>query len=402
MQKNVLGIVFFTVFLDLLGFGMIIPIQPFYVESFGATASTITLLGASYSLMQFIFSPVWGKLSDRIGRRSVILVSTILVAIGHFSFAFAPSLLFLFLARMLSGAGSANIGAAQAMIADITTQENRAKGMGIIGAAFGLGFLLGPAMGGLLVQYGNHLPMVVAGILSVFNFLFAFFYLPETLKPKSSDPIETSNQINAEVKGSFWRFQNVYELMGISLIFTLAFAMMEQTIGLFVKEVWVDPSLSMDIKLKQSAKLTAYFLVVVGLAASIIQGGLIGKLTKKFGEIFLCRLGLILVTLSIGLIPFVGKSQTYGLLLLVSLVMATGTGLLNPSRNSLLSKGVDAHIQGLAMGWSHALSALGRVIGPAMAGWVFEQNMNYPFWLASLLMCIPIYWAFRLKSLTTS
>jgi MFS family permease len=255
-------------------------------------------------------------------------------------------------------------------------------------------------MGGLLVQYGNHLPMVVAGILSIFNFLFAFFYLPETLKSKSSDPIETSNQINAELKGSFWRFQNVYELMGISLIFTLAFAMMEQTIGLFVKEVWVDPSLSMDIKLKQSAKLTAYFLVVVGLAASIIQGGLIGKLTKKFGEIFLCRLGLILVTLSIGLIPFVGKTQTYGLLLLVSLVMATGTGLLNPSRNSLLSKGVDAHIQGLAMGWSHALSALGRVIGPAMAGWVFEQNMNYPFWLASLLMCIPIYWAFRLKSLT--
>jgi DHA1 family tetracycline resistance protein-like MFS transporter len=401
MQKNVLGIVFFTVFLDLLGFGMIIPIQPFYVESFGASASTITLLGASYSLMQFICSPLWGKLSDQIGRRTVILYSTILVAIGHFAFALAPTLLFLFLARILSGAGSANIGAAQAMIADITTQENRAKGMGIIGAAFGLGFLLGPAMGGLLVQYGNHLPMVVAGILSLLNYVFALLYLPETLKRdslnKSDQLVQSTKQ--SDLKSSFWRFQNVYELMGISLIFTLAFAMMEQTIGLFVKEVWVDPSLSMDLKLKQSAKLTAYFLVVVGLVASIIQGGLIGRLTKRYGEILLCRIGLILVAISIGMIPFVGKTQVYLLLLCTSFVMASGTGLLNPSRNSLLSKGVDAKIQGLAMGWSHALSALGRVIGPAMAGWVFEQNMRYPFWLASLLMCIPIYWSFRLKPL---
>ncbi len=393
-MKNILGVVFLTIFLDLLGFGMIIPVQPFYTQSFGASATVVTLLGASYSLMQFLFSPIWGKISDKMGRRKVILMSTLIVAIGHFSFALSETLVMLFLARMLSGLGSANIGAAQAIIADVTTDENRAKGMGIIGAAFGLGFLLGPALGGWLVQYANHLPMVVAGVLGLINFIFAYFYLPETRVSKT----ETSTSPTEE-SVSFWQKTNIFELMGISLIFTLAFAMMEQTIGLFIEKIWIDPSLDADLKIKQGAALTAQFLVVVGLVASIIQGGLISRLSKRFGEVILCRVGLILTTLSIALIPYVGQLGIFGFLLCLSFLMASGTGLLNPSRSSLLSKSVNANIQGTVMGWSHALSALGRVIGPATAGFLFDQNASYPFLYAAGLMLIPIYWSLGLKKI---
>ncbi len=393
-MKNILGVVFLTIFLDLLGFGMIIPVQPFYTQSFGASATVVTLLGASYSLMQFLFSPIWGKISDKMGRRKVILMSTLIVAIGHFSFALSETLVMLFLARMLSGLGSANIGAAQAIIADVTTDENRAKGMGIIGAAFGLGFLLGPALGGWLVQYANHLPMVVAGVLGLINFIFAYFYLPETRVSKT----ETSTSPTEE-SVSFWQKTNIFELMGISLIFTLAFAMMEQTIGLFIEKIWINPSLDADLKIKQGAALTAQFLVVVGLVASIIQGGLISRLSKRFGEVILCRVGLILTTLSIALIPYVGQLGIFGFLLCLSFLMASGTGLLNPSRSSLLSKSVNANIQGTVMGWSHALSALGRVIGPATAGFLFDQNASYPFLYAAGLMLIPIYWSLGLKKI---
>ena len=149
-SKKVLIIAFMTIFLDLLGFGIIIPIQPFYVKSFGATPTVVTLLGASYSMMQFFFSPFWGGLSDKVGRRPIILFSIVISAIGHFMFAMASGLWVLFAARMLAGFGNANIGTAQAIIADVTTAENRSTGMALIGVAFGLGFLFGPAVGGYL------------------------------------------------------------------------------------------------------------------------------------------------------------------------------------------------------------------------------------------------------------
>ena len=168
-SRKPLVIAFFTIFLDLLGFGIIIPVQAFYAQDFGASATAVTLLGGSYSLMQFFFAHFWGSLSDKVGRRPIILSSVAISAVGHFVFAMAPSLSILFLARMIAGFGNANIATAQAIISDSTTHENRAKGMGIIGAAFGLGFIFGPAIGGFLGQYSPTLPSFAAGVLAAFS-----------------------------------------------------------------------------------------------------------------------------------------------------------------------------------------------------------------------------------------
>jgi len=185
-SKRPLLIAFITIFLDLLGFGIIIPIQPFFTQSLGASPTIITLLAASYSLMQFVFAPVWGSLSDRWGRRPIMLFSIAIASIGYFIFASAESLWVLFFSRMLSGFGNANLGTAQAIISDSTTGEDRAKGMGLIGAAFGLGFIFGPAIGAFLSQISPRTPLYFAGVLSAFNFVLTYLILPETRKKGST------------------------------------------------------------------------------------------------------------------------------------------------------------------------------------------------------------------------
>ena len=179
--KHVLLIVFFTVFIDLIGFGIIIPIQPFFAEALGASPATVTLLGASYSLMQFLFAPFWGMLSDRYGRRPIILVSLGTGFVGYLLFGLSHSLPALFASRMLAGFGAANIGTAQAMIADSTSHADRAKGMGLIGAAFGLGFIFGPALGGVFGQFGIATPAFVAAGLCAANWILC-------VRPPTRDP----------------------------------------------------------------------------------------------------------------------------------------------------------------------------------------------------------------------
>ncbi|MEI6397812.1 MAG: MFS transporter, partial [Pseudomonadota bacterium] len=179
-QRSPLLIAFFTIFLDLLGFGIVIPVNSFYVQSLGASPAVIAWLSASYSLMQFLFAPFWGRLSDKIGRRPVILISVAASCAGHMIFGLSSTLFTVFAARLLAGFGNANLGTAQAIISDVTTPENRAKGMGLIGAAFGLGFLLGPAIGGFAGQYSPQAPAIVAGCLAFINFMLAYFLLPET------------------------------------------------------------------------------------------------------------------------------------------------------------------------------------------------------------------------------
>lgn len=389
--RRALLIAFMTVCLDLLGFGIIIPIQPFYAENFGASPTVVTLLGASYSFMQFLFVPFWGRLSDRIGRRPVILSSVALGALGYLIFGLAGSLGVLFASRMLSGFGNANIATAQAIIADTTSGEDRAKGMGLIGAAFGLGFIFGPALGGYLVQFGLAWPAFGAAALGVLNFFFALIYLPET-RVRTEEGESAPRRAPRELL----RLPNVAPLVLLSLVLTTGFALMEQVLGLFIERVWVPEALTAstpELKeqgLRRAAALTSYLLVAIGVTATIVQGGLIGRLSKAFGERVLIRGGLLGVGVALAGLIVAGYFESYALLFPVGVLLATSTGLATPSLNSLLSRSVSDDVQGAALGLGQASSALGRVLGPAAAGALFEVGINLPFAIGAGMMMLAL------------
>ncbi len=403
-NKKILFLVFFTVFLDLVGFGIIIPIQPFYAEKLGASPTTVTLLGASFSLMQFLFGSFWGRLSDRIGRRPVMLLSIGCASLGYLVFGLAESLPVIFLARMLAGFGSANIGAAQAIIADSTPPESRAKGMGLIGVAFGLGFILGPALGGFFGQIGLSIPAFVAAGLGVINFIFALINLPETCPQKLGQ--SAKNQVSHR-PGFSWaalkhaaRHPNVPQLFLIYLLYISAFSMMEQVLGLFIEATWhpVAEGVESTLRAKQAAAETAYVLIMVGITATIVQGGLIGKLVKKFGERRLLITGIFLVGLSLAVTPLIGLTGTYRLMLAWAVLTAIGSGFTNPSLSSLLSQSVDRDEQGGVLGMGQSIAALGRVIGPSMAGFLFERGVAIPFWIGSVIIFFAVIVATFIKT----
>ncbi|MBI3293874.1 MAG: MFS transporter [Deltaproteobacteria bacterium] len=393
-QSRTLLIVFLTVFLDLVGFGIIIPIQPFFAESLGATPAIVTLLGASYSLMQFLFSPFWGRLSDRMGRRPIMLVSILITSLGYLFFGLAHSLAILFLARMLSGFGSANIGTAQAIIADSTTAEKRAKGMGLIGAAFGLGFIFGPAIGGLLSQISIATPMYFAAGLAFLNFVLAMFFLPETLDKKNARAAASTSHASFSWKAlrHAARHANVPMLLTLYFIYSAAFSLMEASFGLFVQYAFTEGA---SDTAKAAARLTATALILVGVTATIVQGGLIGRLVKTFGEWKLARFGLLMITIAMVSIPLVGSTHHFGLFAALMPLMALGTGTLNPSLSSLLSRSVFVDEQGGTLGLAQGLAALGRVGGPAVAGLLFESHPSGPFYASGVLLVCCLALAMR-------
>jgi DHA1 family tetracycline resistance protein-like MFS transporter len=383
--RATLGVVFLTVFLDLLGFGLIIPIQAFYAESLGARPAVVTLLGASYSLMQFLFMPFWGRLSDRIGRRPVMLSSVALSCAGFALFGLAGSLPMLFAARMLAGFGNANIGVAQAVIADTTSPQDRAKGMGMVGMAFGLGFVIGPAVGGTLGQWGMAVPAFAAAGLAAINWVSAWFFLPETRDPNRTVDIRHRN----EVRRAILQLPSVRRLMLLSLVVVTGFAIMEQATALFVERTWVPEALvpaTAEAGHKRAAMLTAYVLLSVGVTMAVVQGGLIGKLSRRFGEVPLIRCGTVLMAIGLVAMPLLGESGSFGLLLANNALLAVGSGMTTPSLTGLLSRAVGADQQGAALGLGQSASALGRVIGPAVAGALLEWGTRVPFWVGALLV----------------
>lgn len=395
-------IAFMTVALDLLGFGIIIPIQPFYAEGFGASPAVVTWLGASYSLMQFLFVPFWGRLSDRIGRRPVILVSVALGTLGYVLFGLAETLWMLFAARLLSGFGNANIATAQAIIADTTSGAERTKGMGLIGAAFGLGFIFGPALGGFLGQFGLAAPAFGAAALGLLNFVFAWSLLPET-RPEGARGPSAVRVSPWAVLPTLAKRPNVLAIVGATLVMTTGFALMEQALGLFIERVWVPEALVLegearDAAFRRAAALTSYLLVAIGVTATVVQGGLIGRLSRVFGEKRLTLVGLSGIALAMALIPVAGHYGTYWAMFPIAVLLATGTGLSTPSLNSLLSRSVHADEQGGALGVGQSASALGRVIGPAISGWLFQMTASLPFVAGAGFVVLALVIAFGLRA----
>ncbi len=379
-------IIFLTIFIDLLGFGIIIPLNPYLASQFGADALTTGALMSIYSVMQFVFAPFWGRISDRRGRRPVILICLLGMTAAHLLFACSNSLLMLFVARALAGFFGANISSAMAYIADITDSKDRAKGMGIIGAAFGLGFVFGPFVGGIFGEWGTHLgstpPLgesfaaLMAAAISLCNFVFAYFKLKESL------PVEKRNDLPPREA----KWKSLFRLGHSPLITILTFvyffsifgmANMETSLFLYLRDqfAWT---------LKQSSWGFAY----VGVVIVITQGYILRKVVKSFKEVNLIIVGLIAAALGLG---FMGiANSNFGLWLAVTLI-GVGTGIANPSLTGLISILTSEKEQGEVMGTSQSYSSLGRILGPAIGGLCYrDYGRGSPFFLGAIIMVVGI------------
>lgn len=360
-------IIFVTVFIDLIGFGMVIPILPFYASSgqFSATPFEIGLLFSIYSWMQFFFLPILGRLSDMYGRRPILFISLLGSAVGYFVIGFATTLALVFLGRIIGGITGGNISTAQAYIADVTTKENRAKGMGLFGAAFGLGFILGPALAGILSKYGVHVPFYFAAVLSLLNAVALYFVLPESLPPEKRDR-QTAR------KG---KIAEMFESLGdpqfrtIAIIYFLlitAFSIMTYAFVLFTAFTF-----------NYNAEENGYLFAYVGLIAIIAQGAVFGAAAKKFGEARLAALGCLILTASLFVMPF-SAPQFGGLagLLVITTFLSFGNAFSSPALTSLASKNAADHEQGRVMGVMQSGASLARAIGPMIGGVLLNNYSN--------------------------
>jgi DHA1 family tetracycline resistance protein-like MFS transporter len=368
-----LVIIFLTVFIDLLGFGIIIPLLPFYAESFGANGFTVGLLGTSFSLMQFLFSPVWGRLSDRLGRRPIILLGLAGSCASYLVLALADTLALVFIARIVGGIAGANIPTAQAYIADVTTPENRAKGMGLVGAAFGLGFIFGPALGGILSHLGPAAPMWFASALCGANLLAAYFLLPESRSANPTRP--TLGRMEALRRAMADR--RLLLLLALYFIVTAAFSGFETTFALFSER-----------RFGFTVSTIGYLFAFIGVTLAVVQGLLVGRAVKRVGEARLIPIAIAIIGIGIGLVPFAWSVPT----LLVAIgTLAVGMGFNGPSLSSMVSRLTHADDQGGMLGLASSLASLGRVVGPAWGGFLFDNmGMASPYLSAAAIMFVAV------------
>jgi len=374
MKKSPLVVLFLTVFIDLIGFGIVLPLLPFYAQHFGANALLVGLLSTSFSLMQLLFAPVWGRLSDRVGRRPVILAGLLGSSISYLTFGLAPSLPILFLSRILAGIAGANISTAQAYIADSTQPEDRAKGMGLIGAAYGLGFTVGPAIGGILSQYGYAIPAFFASALALANFGAAWWLLPESRNP-SEGTHRTERGLNWQRLRTGLQHPELGVFLILFFISTFAFANLEATFALMTAR-----------KFGFDARANGYLFAYIGVLITVVQGGLTGRLAKRFGERRLISAGLFCMIFGLGLLPY---SLGLKSLLLVLVVLIGGHGSTNPSISSLISQSASTEDQGSILGVAQSLASLARILGPIWGGFTFDAfGFQYPYLTGSLFMTV--------------
>ena len=388
-RRSPLFVLFLTVFIDMVGFGIIIPVLPLYAERFHATPMEIGWLTGIYSGMQIIFTPILGKLSDRFGRRPVLIVSIAGTAIGFALMGMAHALPLLFVARILSGITGGNISIPQAYIADVTAPEQRTRAMGMLGAAFGLGFTFGPMIGGLMSRISYSAPFYFAAGLAVANAVLVYFILPESLpREHRAKPHEDASVAEVFRHGRGWMFA----LVIATYFFLIAsFAIMTTLFALFTEK-----------RFGYDAYANGYLFGFVGVLAVIIQGGLIGRLIKIFGEVTLTRAGMLFTTASLALLPF---SHNLTLLLLVCVGLSIGTGFASPPLSGLASQMIDRSWQGRALGVMQSAASTGRLIGPLLGGWLLmfdlhkplSQYGRTPFFFAALICFIGVVLAFCVK-----
>ena len=394
-----LGAIFLTICLDLLGFGLVLPfLAEVARDTFGVSAFIGTLLAPAYSLMQFLFVPVWGSLSDRIGRKPVLTWSIGATAVANaalcIALAYGQSVLWLFAARIFAGIATANLGTASAYIADVTPPKDRAKGMGLIGMAFGIGFILGPGFGGVLAQIPmnhRHGPwaLAAAAALSVVNLVWVMAGLGESLPKEVREargvgprrlPMDFAATARVLHDGKIAR------AVAANFLLILFFSGMEQTLRFFNKDAFA-----------MSLGATGGLLAFVGVTAAVVQGLLVRRLSGRVEDSSMLRWGLVLQSIAFGGLaasPTIGRWFLYA----SAMVLAVGNGLSQPAVSAFVSKCADPSAQGSTLGVAQSMSSLARVFGPALAGALYGSALGVrsPFAFgcvgaaAALLLALPL------------
>lgn len=360
MRNNRLAIIFVIVFVDLLGFSLILPLLPYYAQTFGADAFVTGLLVASYAVAQLIGAPLLGRLSDRVGRRPVLLISIFGTFVGFLLLGFAGALWVLFVSRVVDGLTGGNLSVAQAYISDVTDQKNRSKALGLIGAAFGLGFIIGPAVGGALSVYGYAVPAFAAAALSAMNLIAVFFWLPESLTDERRAAMVAQKK-PAFTFAALWNALNrprVGPLLHTRFFFGLAFATFQTIFSLY----------AMD-RFGLTAQATGYVLAYVGVLSVVVQGLAIGKLAARFTETQLIFASTIIMAISLLAWAF---APSLTLLLIIMAPLAFAGGTLNTVLGSALTKAVYPEEIGGTLGLSASVESLTRVIAPSAGGLLLE------------------------------
>ncbi len=366
-----LVVIYLTVFLDLMGFGILLPLMPYYAIHFGAKGLGLGTMFAAFSVAQLVGAPLLGRLSDRLGRKPVLLASLLGSALAYVATGLSDSLLTLMAARALAGLFAGSIATAQAYVADVTTPQERAKYMGLIGASIGMGFVIGPWIGAELSRFGFGTAAFFAGGLSLFNGLFGLVALREP--PRSSrHRLPMTMQRLREMFSS----PVVGRLLISSFFLTFAFVAMEATFALLGQRKF-------DLKSAQLGRIFG----ALGVVIVVVQGGLVGRLVQRFGELRLALLGSGLLAVLLGSLPWM---PTLPLTVVAILGVAAGQGLLIPSLSSLLSRASGAHEQGVVMGLGQSFGALARAMGPVIAGWLFDRDVHLPYAMSGALMLLLI------------
>jgi MFS transporter, DHA1 family, tetracycline resistance protein len=387
MKKSSLTIIFFTVFIDLMGFGILMPILPtFASKELNISDFGIGIIVAAYSFIQFLFNPILGKLSDRFGRRPLILISLMCTITSYLIFAVSHSFALLFFSRILAGFGGSNLGVAQAYIADITTKQERSKGMGMIGVAFSMGFVFGPIIGGILSKYGYPIVGIGSAAFSFIAFIFTFIFLKESLNQKSEKSFHKKKIFDWKFTFQTIRHPDVGLLILLFFIITFSMANIYGTFALLGYKHY-----------SFTDQQIGYLFGIMGVTGSLVQGGFIKLVSEKISEKTTIIIGTFCMIFGLGLLPFGGNFL--GLALIIS-IQAVGTGLLQPTVLSMISKYSNEQEQGAVLGINQSLSALARVLGPVWGGFSFDYfGYQFPFLTGGIFMFLTfIFSIFALDS----
>lgn len=382
MKKSPLFVLFVTIFIDMLGFGIIIPILPIFTKELGAQDYQVGLIAMIFPIMNFLFAPFWGTLSDRHGRRPIMLLSIFITGIAYFVFAQANVLLILFLSRMLSGIGSANISVAQAYITDVTSPEERTKSLGFLGAAFGIGFIIGPSLGGFLKSVSSPGTVdwvgYVASAMCFVNLIMAYFLLPESLNEKKKNlpfNFKVVTGIITELKKPL-----VSHLLWINFIFITAFMLMQIASSLMWKEVN-----------GLNEKEIGYVFGFVGVATAIVQGLLVGRMVKWFGEAKLIYYGIFFMAIGLVILPIAGNQFFMPFEFVGLALIALANGCLTPGITSLLSKFANPKEVGQVLGVNQSFGSVARAAGMGLSGFLYSFNFHIPFLVGALMMLTSLF-----------